>query len=249
MGLGRFFDANSGIFRRRARAYSGLSRVGADAGNHHRHEPDHQGQRNHPGRSHGRRQKSLAGIVLERRPGQHEAVRAGLRRSGRGVRQSAPDVRALGGLQDTRHGDGIAGGPADGGGARRPTRNRRHPAGVVGLQARGLSRPGAAAGKAASLHVDALRARRRIAARAGPQPQPADGSDQGPHHRPGVVGGYLRKKRINFRSAISHRHRPPVPCQILRRAPRQRLHRQRGVARAAGAHHRGAKHAEIRHLV
>ena len=73
-----------------------------------------------------------------------------------------------------------------------PRRHRRHHPGPVGLQAHRLPRPRAAARKAASLHLDGLRARRRTAARAGPQSQPADGSDEGPHHRPGIARRDLR---------------------------------------------------------
>ena len=107
----------------------------------------------------------------------------------------APDLRALGGLQDSGHGQGAPGGSADRSGhADGAPRHRRRDSGIVGLQASLLSRSGTAARKAASLYVDGLCARRRTAARAGPDAQPVDGSDQGPHHRPGIAGGDLRKK-------------------------------------------------------
>src|SRR5262245_41240355 len=49
--------------------------------------------------------------------------------------------------------------------------------------------------------------------------------------------------------AASARNRLPVPAQMLRRAPGHRLRRERGIVRAAGAHHRGAEDAEVWHLV
>jgi len=45
------------------------------------------------------------------------------------------------------------------------------------------------------------------------------------------------------------RDRLPVLGQVLGRAPGQRLRRERGIVGAAGAHHRGAEDAEVRHLV
>ena len=76
-----------------------------------------------------------------------------------------------------------------------PADTRRHDPGPVGLPPRRLSRSGAASRKAASLHLDRLCARRRAAARRGPQSQPVDGGDEGTHHRPGIARRDLRARQ------------------------------------------------------
>src|SRR5258708_4750343 len=54
--------------------------------------------------------------------------------------------------------------------------------------------------------------------------------------------------RFTFIRSLDH-DRLPALYKALRGPPRQRLHRERGIARAAGSHHRSSQDAQIRGLV